>query len=83
MAVQKSLETAILQGFPSAKFEIQLEGGHYSGAVIADEFEKLTPLERQQAIWEKIRESLGAEATQVGILLLYTPEEAEIVDLAE
>jgi acid stress-induced BolA-like protein IbaG/YrbA len=79
MAVQEKLEQVIKQIAPSAEFELEVISGRLSGAVIASEFEDLTPLQRQQRVWDRIREQLGSESTQVGMLFLYTPEEAEIL----
>jgi acid stress-induced BolA-like protein IbaG/YrbA len=80
MALQQALEDAIHAVAPQAQIHLQLVNGHITGQVVAPEFEPLTHLERQQQVWDRIRQELGATSQQVGILLLYTPEEAEAVE---
>jgi acid stress-induced BolA-like protein IbaG/YrbA len=80
MAVQAKLEEAIHAVAPEARIELEVISGRLSGTVIAEEFDDWSHLERQRKIWESIRASMGTEATQVGMLLLYSPEEADAVD---
>jgi acid stress-induced BolA-like protein IbaG/YrbA len=77
MAIPAALENAIHNFAPRATVKVSLTNGHYTGTVIAPEFDQMTHLARQRAIWQQIREQLGAQATQIGMLLLYSPEEAE------
>jgi hypothetical protein len=80
MATQAKLEEAIHAVAPDARIALEVISGRLSGTVIAEVFDDWTHLERQRKIWQSIRDSLGAESTQVGMLLLYSPEEANAVD---
>ncbi len=80
MAIPATLTDAILHVAPRAQIELKLVNGHFSGSVIAPEFEHLTHLQRQQAVWHQINEDMGAESQQVGTLLLFTPDEADAID---
>jgi len=79
MALQADLEHAIHAVAPRATMQPKRVNGRLSGLVIAEEFDPMTHLERQRAVWAKIREELGARATKVGVLLQYSPEEADAV----
>lgn len=79
MAIQAALENAIHNFAPQARVEVTLSDGRYTGRVIAPEFDEMTHLARQRAVWKQIREQLGPQATEVGMLLLYSPEEADAV----
>ena len=83
MAVQVALEKAILAVAPDAEIKIGLVDGHWSGMVIAPQFESMTHLERQRSVWNRIRSDLGAQSREVGILLLYSPQEADSVETAQ
>ncbi len=83
MAVQQALERAIHAVAPTARIDLQKKNGHLSGIVVASEFDEMTHLERQRSIWKRIREDLGAESSEVGMLLLYSPEEADAVENVE
>jgi len=80
MAVQEALEQAIHAVAPAATINIGNEHGHWSGFVVAPEFHDMTHLARQQAVWKRIRLDLGADAVEVGTLLLYSPEEFDAVE---
>ena len=80
MALQQAVENAIQEVAPQAQFHLEVRNGHVTGEVVAPEFEHLTHLERQKQIWERIRLELGPDAVNVGILLLYSPEEAAAVN---
>jgi hypothetical protein len=80
MAVQEALERAIHSVAPTAKIDLGIVDGYLSGTVIATEFDAMTHLERQKSVWSKIRQDLGTLSTEVGMLLLYSPEEANAVE---
>ena len=80
MAIQETLEHAIHTVAPTATINLELVNGHLSGMVVAQEFDDMTHLERQRSIWSQIRKDLGTEAAEVGMLLLYSPEEMDAVE---
>lgn len=77
MAIPAALQHAIHNFAPRATVEITLANGQYTGLVIAPEFDQMTHLARQRAVWHQIREQLGSESKQIGMLLLYSPDEAD------
>jgi hypothetical protein len=83
MAVQEALEQAILAVAPSATINLELINGRLSGMVVAKEFDDMTHLERQRSVWNRIRQDLGTEEAEVGMLLLYSPEESDAVEEGE
>ncbi len=81
MAIQAQLEKAIHAVAPTALIDLELVNGHWSGMVVAGEFEELTHLERQRLVLGRIRDDLGAKAERdLGMLFLYSPEEADAID---
>ena len=80
MAIPATLTDAILHVAPNARIDLKLVSGHFSGSVIAPEFEHLTHLQRQQAVWHQITEEMGPDSQRVGTLLLFTPEEADAIE---
>ena len=83
MALQEALEQAIHAVAPSAKIDLESSNGHLSGMVVAKEFHEMTHLERQRSVWGRIRKNLGPEAAEVGMLLLYSHEDADAVQEEE
>ncbi len=79
MASQKALESAIKVVAPNATFDLEVVNGHLSGMVVAEEFGDMSHLDRQRKVWEQIRADLGPDAADVGLLLLYSPDEANAV----
>ena len=80
MPIQEALERAIHAVAPSAVIDLESKNGHLTAIVVAPEFENLTHLYRQQKIWKEVREKLGSDSAKVGILLLYSPEEASALE---
>ena len=68
------------QAFPGIEVDVDsLPGGRVSGRVVWDGFTDHDNVERQQMIRMALSAGLGAEATQVGILLTYTPHELQVM----
>jgi len=80
MGIEGALDRAIHAVVPAADVKILLVNSHATGVVVAKEFESLTHLDRQKLVWDRIRRDLGADAQDVGILFLYTPEEFSAVE---
>jgi acid stress-induced BolA-like protein IbaG/YrbA len=78
--LEQRLESAIQAVAPSAKILLMDVNGRISGTVVAPEFEGTTHLARQRKVWDKIRSQLGPDSLEVGMLLLYSPEEADALD---
>ena len=74
----------ILQAaFPGIDVKIEvLPGGRISGFVVWAGFAGLDQVDRQNQIRTVLREKLGTDAQQVGVLLTYTPDELHAMNAA-
>jgi hypothetical protein len=69
--------------FPGIKVDTEvLPGGRVSGSVVWEGFAGLDHVDRQSKIRTLLREKLGADAQQVGVLLTYTPAELKAMNAA-
>lgn len=59
-----------------------LPDGRISGSVVWAGFTGLDEVDRQDKIRTVLRQELGADAQQVGVLLTYTPDELEAMNAA-
>lgn len=57
-------------------------GSRLSGRVIREGFDDQDHIERQQLTRIVLKQALGAEAQQVGLLLTYTPREMMLMSAA-
>jgi len=77
--VRHALETH----FHGARIELdELPGGRLTGHIAWNGFADQDHVARQELIRGALREALGSEARQVGILLAYTPDELELMAAA-
>lgn len=77
--VREILETA----FPGIEVDFDtLTDGRIAGSVSWAGFADLDHVDRQIEIRGVLREKLGAEAQQVGVLLAYTPDELKAMNAA-
>jgi len=77
--VKKILDTEL----PGAVVSLeQFPGSRLTGSVVWDGFEGRDDVDRQQELRKILRENLGDEALQVGILLTYTSRELAIMKAA-
>lgn len=60
----------------------QLPGSRVSGRIVWSGFEEQDQADRQHAVREWLKQELGAEVQQVGVLLTYTPDELEAMQAA-
>ena len=56
-------------------FEFDESIGKFVGHIINRQFRGLTIANRQEQVWETIRHAFGEEASQVSLVLTFTPEE--------
>ena len=81
--LEQRLENAIHSAVPKATIQLEVVNRRISGIVVAPEFDGATHLDRQRNVWREIRSQLGADSGEVGMLLLYSPEEADALDDTE
>jgi hypothetical protein len=74
----------ILQAvFPGMKVQLEIvPGERIWGRVIWAGYADLDDIERQREIRSVLREKLGEDARQVGLLLTYTPDEMRTMEAA-
>jgi hypothetical protein len=75
----------ILQAaFPGAVLDLDRLSGakRISGHIAWEGFEDVEPIDRQKAVWKVLRKHLGARASDVSIILTYTPREMELMSAA-
>jgi acid stress-induced BolA-like protein IbaG/YrbA len=80
IAVKEALEFAIHAVVPTAKIDLKIVNGHWSGVVVAGEFDTMPCCERQRQLWDRINHDLGSNTIEVGNLQLYSPAEAEALE---
>ncbi len=80
MAIQEALGKVIREFAPGATVEFREKNGSVSATVVAPEFEDMRHLDRQRQVWANVRRDLGADAKRVGMLLLYSPIEADAIE---
>jgi acid stress-induced BolA-like protein IbaG/YrbA len=77
--VKSILETAF-QGIKVLTEE--LPDGRISGSLIWAGFDGFDEVDRQTMVRNELRDKLGTDARQVGVLLTYTPDELEAMNAA-
>jgi len=60
---------------PGADIDLALEGGKITGFVAHPSFSSVPVPERREKLWEALRARFKEDATRIGVLLLYSPEE--------
>lgn len=80
IAVKEALEAAIHAVVPTARIDLRVVNGHWSGMVVACEFDAMTCGERHRQVWNRITHDLGSNAVEVGALQLYSPVEAQALE---
>jgi len=83
MEAREIIEKSIQAVAPDAVIDLDIVHGRVSGTVVAPEFETLTHLQRQRTVRDPILQALGRDKDDLGMLLLYTPAEAEAVNQAD
>lgn len=69
--------------FPGIEVEIEVRSsGRIFGSVVWAGFADLDQVDRQTKIRSVLREKLGDDAKQIGILFTYTPDEIEAMRAA-
>lgn len=60
-------------------YRLEKRGTRYSGSIISETFQGKSAKQRQTMVWDALEAEFGADApADVGILLLYTPDEWNI-----
>lgn len=81
--MEEKVKSILKSAFPGMEVEIDPpSGGRMSGSVIWAGFEDVDHVDRQTKIRSVLREELGENAKQIGILLAYTPNEIEAMRAA-
>ncbi len=71
------------QAFPGMTVDLdETMGPRVHGRIVWDGFAGKDQVDRQTTVRERLKQELGAEAQQVGVLLTYTPTELEAMQAA-
>jgi acid stress-induced BolA-like protein IbaG/YrbA len=62
-------------GLPGCQLSVEGEGCSFSVVVVAEAFEGLTPVKRQQKVLDTVRAPLGTGALHAISMKVYTPSE--------
>lgn len=74
--MQASEVKALIDGaFPSAEVHVDMEGGHCTVTVIADEFEGMRPVARQQKVYAPLAQVIAAGTIHAVNIRALTPAE--------
>lgn len=81
--MEEKVKSILDAEFPGIEVETEvLPGGRISGHVIWAGFAGMDEVERQTRIRGILKEKLGEEAQQVGILFTFTPDELKAMKAA-
>lgn len=76
----KIVKTMIEQHFQGATAEVEeISSGRVVGSVIFDGFQNMEQIDRQTTVRSFLRGELGPEIQNVGVFLMYTPRELELM----
>lgn len=78
--MQDAVRDAVLGAFEEARVRVDMEGNHCAIAVVAAEFEGLSRVRRQQAVYAAIREFIESGAIHAVTIRAQTPDEAAASD---
>ncbi|HET6387121.1 MAG TPA: hypothetical protein VFJ58_27350 [Armatimonadota bacterium] len=78
------VKEALLRRFPGAELELEYTecSGRIIGRISWRGFTGLDQMDRQEKLWQALREELGADASGVSIILTYTPRELKLMAAA-
>ncbi len=70
----------IADALPNSETNLEVTpGGRVVGRVLWTGFDGQEHLERQNRIWELLRDRFQSRSTQIGVLLAYTPHEFAVM----
>ena len=80
MPFSQTVANFLDQQFPGSQIRMHDPGGDRAmGTIISSDFQGLYEEARLQLVWGHLRTHFGAQATRIGVLLLFTPgEEASL-----
>lgn len=81
--MEQRIIDALTQAFAQADVEIeQLHGGRYAGMIVWEGFGEEDAIDRQRRLRLALEKGLGADSSQVGVILAYTPREMKAMRAA-
>jgi hypothetical protein len=77
-------QDVLARRFPGATIELGFFHGarRAHGHMLWAGFEDMEQIDRQQAVYNALRDELGPDAASVSIILTYTPDEFELMSAA-
>ncbi len=81
--MEQQIAQILTQAFPGMTIDLdETRGPRVQGRIVWDGFTGKDQVDRQTTVRERLKQELGAEAQQVGVLLTYTPTEIEAMQAA-
>ena len=82
--MEQEILTALRRDFPDVKGDVAFESStdRYNGHILSDRFKGLSFLERQNRVFDILREALGEKTQEISMLFTYTPAEYELLQAA-
>lgn len=81
--MEQQIESVLTQASAEARVELdKMSNGRFSGVLVWEGFENDDSVERQRRVRQALTEGLNGSASQVGVLLVYTPRELQIMQAA-
>ncbi len=84
MDIVEWVREILARRFPGSVIDVGLFHGakRVHGHMLWAGFDPMEQIDRQQAVHDALREELGPDATQVSIILTYTPDEFDLMRAA-
>ena len=82
--MEQEVLNALRPYFPDISGNIILEAttDRYNGHILSAGFQGLTFVERQQQVFDILRQAIGPETQRISMLFTYTPNEYELLQAA-
>ena len=81
--MEQQIAQILTQAFPGMTIDLdETLGPRVHGRIVWDGFDGKDQVDRQTAVRQALKQKLGPEAQQVGVLLTYTPTELEAMQAA-
>lgn len=73
--LSEEIANTVTYAIPGAKVEVHLQGNHAHLNIIAEQFEGLMPVKRQQLVYAALDEAIASGAIHAVHMKCYTPEQ--------
>lgn len=78
----KEIECLIKNGLPNAEAYVEGDGTHFTALVICPDFAGKSRIQKQQMVYDTVREQLIDGTLHALSIKAFTPEECQVIDNA-